>query len=250
MDTFSRTSDCTSYPIASKENAMSKTARGLVLIAPLVGLSLFAPPAGADMGEERPEPRDREVVAALHPIEGTGIEGHGHAEVEFDQEGVIDEYEVVAHGLLADAPHAVHIHFGEEARHECPTLADDTSGDGRLTTSEGAPAYGPVQLSLTTSGDTSPKSVLAIDRFNTAPGGLMHYERDGFFETAEGVAEAIADGEGVVVVHGVDYNGNGMYDFSAGKSDLDATLPAEATNPAMCGVLENDHEDDHDHEND
>jgi hypothetical protein len=36
----------------------------------------------------------------------------------------------------------------------------------------------------------------------------------------------------------VDYNGNGMYDFkSAGKSDLDPNLPAEATDPATCGVL-------------
>ena len=217
---------------------MSKTARGLVLIAPLVGLSLFASPAGADMGEDRPDPREREVVAHLKPIEGTGIKGNGHAEVEFDQKGVIDEYEVVARGLLADAPHAVHIHFGADARHECPTLKDDTNKDGKLTTLEGAPAYGPVQLSLTLTGDTSPKSVLAVDRFSTAPGGLIHYERDGMFATAKGVAEAVADGQGVIVVHGVDYNGNGKYDDSAGMSDLNKDLPAEATNPAMCGVLE------------
>jgi len=38
-------------------------------------------------------------------------------------------------------------------------------------------------------------------------------------------------------VHGVDYNGNGKYDFSQGKSDLDPSLPAEATDPALCGVL-------------
>ena len=220
---------------------MSKTARGLVLIAPLVGLSLFAPPAGADMGEDRPDPREREVVAALHPIEGTGIKGHGHAEVEFDQNGVIDEFEVVARGLLAGAPHAVHIHFGEEARHECPTLDDDEDDNGILSTSEGNPAYGPIVLSLTTMGDTSPESALAVDRFSTAPGGLIHYERDGEFETAEGVAEEVADGKGVVVVHGVDYNDNGKYDFeAAGKSELDMSLPAEATNPAMCGVLEDD----------
>ena len=219
---------------------MSKTARGLVMLVPLVGLTLFAPPAGADSGEKRPEPREREVVADLDPIPGSGVHGDGHAEVEFDQKGVIDEFEVVAHGLLADAPHAVHIHFGEDARHECPTLDDDTNGDGRLTTVEGVPAYGPVQLSLTTSGDTSPASVLAITRYDTATDGTMHYERDGVFKTAEGVAEGVADGKGVVVVHGVDYNGNGKYDGEAGMSELDPTLPAEATNTAMCGVLEDD----------
>jgi hypothetical protein len=218
---------------------MSKTARSLALIVPLVGLTLFAPPAGASNGEDRPEPRDREVVADLDPIEGNGVRGDGHAEVEFDQDGVIDEFEVVAHGLLADQPHAVHIHFGEQARHECPTLEDDTSGDGHLTTTEGAPAYGPVVLSLTTSGDTSPASVLAIDRFDTATDGTIHYERDGSFQTAEGVAQEIADGEGVVVIHGVDYNKNGTYDGEA-VSDLNPALPAEATDPAMCGVLEND----------
>jgi hypothetical protein len=42
----------------------------------------------------------------------------------------------------------------------------------------------------------------------------------------------------VVVIHGVDYNGNGTYDFdSAGASELDPMLPAEATDPATCGVL-------------
>ena len=52
------------------------------------------------------------------------------------------------------------------------------------------------------------------------------------------VARAIRHGKGVIVIHGVDYNGNGKYDFaSAGKSDLDPSLPAEATDPALCGVL-------------
>ena len=38
-----------------------------------------------------------------------------------------------------------------------------------------------------------------------------------------------------------DANGNGSYDFDgAGASELDAGLPAEATDPAVCGVLEVD----------
>ena len=52
------------------------------------------------------------------------------------------------------------------------------------------------------------------------------------------MARAIRRGEAVVVIHGVDYNDNGTYDFdSAGKSDLDPKLPEEATAPATCGVL-------------
>ncbi len=215
---------------------MSRTARALALVTPLVGLTLFAPPAGADSHND-PSQHGHEVLAQLEPIPGSGVHGSGHAEVEFDGDGRIDEFELAAHGLLADSPHAAHVHFGEQARHECPTLMDDTSGDGRLTTTEGAPAYGPVMLSLTTEGDTSPESVLAIDRYDTATEGTLNYERDGLFEAADGVAEAIADGKGVVVIHGVDYNGSGAYDGEA-MSDLNPALPAEATDPPMCGGLE------------
>lgn len=50
------------------------------------------------------------------------------------------------------------------------------------------------------------------------------------------LATAIAAGESVVVVHGVDHNDSGKYDGDV-ESDLDPTLPTEATDPAICGVL-------------
>ena len=91
-------------------------------------------------------------------------------------------------------------------------------------------------MSLTTEGPTGPGSVLAVDRYPTAPGGHVDYARS--TRTTEAVARGIRRGKAVVVVHGVDYNDNGEYDFSsAGASDLDPSLPAEATDPAACGVL-------------
>ena len=225
---------------------MSKTVRALALFAPVMGLALAASPASA--GSQDYE--KGEVVAHLAPIPGSEVEGGGHAEVEFASDGQIDEFELVAHGLLADAPHAAHIHFGEEARHECPTLEDDTDDNGRLNTTEGAPAYGPVQVSLTTEGDTSAASVLAIERFDTATNGTSDYEREKRPEADAKVVEAIAAGAGAVVVHGVDYNDNGMYDFEAGVSDLDESLPTEATDPALCGVLEQQDDEGSDHGHD
>lgn len=127
------------------------------------------------------------------------------------------------------------IHFGADARHECPAAADDTKKDGHLTTTEGGPAYGPVVVSLTKTGDTSPSSALAVDRFDTAPGGNLSYQR-GDITVAPELATAILAGQAVVVIHGVDYNGDGKYDGTA-MSDLDPKLPAEATDPALCGVL-------------
>ena len=150
------------------------------------------------------------------------------------------------HGLKPDnVPHAQHIHFGETARNECPTFRDDTNNDFRLNTVEGQPAYGPIRVSLTTSGDTSPASGLAVDRMPVARDlGSTHslmnaidYSRSGI-STQSDVRAGIRDGEAVYVIHGIDYNKNGRYDFNgAGKSELDPALPAEATDPAACGVL-------------
>ena len=173
-----------------------------------------------------------ETRAHLNPLNNSGA--RGHAEVDARHRHL--DVDVDVHNVLADAPHAMHIHFGATARHECPTVADDANGDFRLTTLEGAPAYGPVRVSFTKNGPTGPGSVLAVDRFPTAPQGEIHYDRG--VSTKSKVARAIRQGEAVVVVHGVDYNDNGEYDFnSAGKSDLDPALPAEATDPAACGVL-------------
>ncbi len=175
------------------------------------------------------------VNANLSPIEGSEVDGSGTAMVTVNGNKIT--VTMAAMGLLADQPHAAHIHFGADARHECPTLGDDEDGNGRLNTTEGAPAYGPVVVSLTKTGDTSPDSTLAVDRFDTAEGGEISYER-GSIKVSSDVANAIADGEAVVVIHGVDHNDNGKYDGKE-KSDLDDSLPAEATDPALCGALTN-----------
>jgi hypothetical protein len=51
-------------------------------------------------------------------------------------------------------------------------------------------------------------------------------------------ADLVRHGNAVIVVHGIDYNENDVYDLGAlGVSDLDKTLPGEATAPALCGPL-------------
>ena len=176
---------------------------------------------------------DGNANANLAPIALNGVNGSGTAMVQV--KGTTISVTMAASGLLAGSPHAAHIHFGADARHECPAAADDTNKDGHLNTTEGGPAYGPVVVSLTKTGDTSPASVLAIDRFDTAAGGKIAYQR-GSITVAPEVAQAIVDGKAVVVIHGVDYNNNGKYDGTV-MSDLDPKLPTEATDPALCGVL-------------
>ncbi|RKT79457.1 hypothetical protein DFJ68_2929 [Terracoccus luteus] len=173
------------------------------------------------------------VSANLKPVVENGVKGSGTAMVEVD--GTTITVTMAAMGLLPDAPHAAHIHFAAAARHECPAVTDDKSGDGTINTTEGGPAYGDIVVSLTKTGDTSPASGLAVDRFDTAPGGKISYER-GSIKVSQGVADAITKGQSVVVIHGVDHNHDGKYDGDT-KSDLDPSLPTEATDPALCGAL-------------
>lgn len=179
------------------------------------------------------EARDAtETFGRLTALNNSGVEGSAEALV-FGRKVTVD---VDARKLVKGVPHAQHIHFGAQARHECPGAFDDKNGDNQLTTTDGAPAYGPIRISLTTSGNTGPKSGLAVARFPTAPRGTINYNR--VTKTSKGVARAIRRGEAVYVLHGVDYNGNGTYDFKGnGKSELDKSLPGEATDPAACTVL-------------
>jgi len=176
---------------------------------------------------------DGNATANLQPVALSGVNGSGTASVSVT--GSTISVMFAASGLLAGSPHAAHIHFGADARHECPTAADDAKKDGHINTTDGAPAYGPVVVSLTKTGDTSPASTLAIDRFDTAKGGKISYER-GSIKVSQTVADAVSAGKAVVVIHGVDYNKDGKYSGAA-KSDLDPKLPTEATDPALCGAL-------------
>ena len=224
----------------------SKLVLGGAAAAVLAAVSMGAGPVLAQNGKAT----DKSVTltAVLTELNGSGASGTATATVKNQK---IEHIEVHATGLTPDAPHAQHIHYGNDALNECPTLALDTNWDGRLNTLEGVPAYGPVVVSLNTTGDTTPASFLDVTRFPVSDNGSYDYSRDnikftrvagtgysGGGGTAKQIADSVREGEGVLVIHGVDYNGNGTYDFGAGASELDSSLPAEATDPAACGVLE------------
>jgi Cu/Zn superoxide dismutase len=169
---------------------------------------------------------DGSYQADLVALNQSGVSGTGMVTLQGDSATVMVE----ATGLLAGAPHAQHFHIG--AQGECPTDADDENGDGFVSVTEGAPYYGAIGASLTTSGDTSPESGLAIDRFPAD--GSISYSRT--FDVSKEVQASFAAGTAVLVLHGVDQNGSGTYDGDV-MSDLDPSLPMEATAPAACAPL-------------
>ncbi|MBT2594547.1 hypothetical protein [Arthrobacter sp. ISL-72] len=227
----------------------SKLALGGAAAAVLAVVSMGAGPVLAQNGKAT----DKTVTltAVLTELNGSGASGTATAVVKNQK---IEHIEVHATGLTPDAPHAQHIHYGNDALNECPTLALDADLDGGLNTVEGIPAYGPVVVSLNTTGDTTPASFLDVARFPVSHDGIFNYSRDnieftdvagtgypgaGGLGTAKQIADSIREGEGVLVIHGLDYDGNGTYNVSnpEGASELNPNLPAEATDPAVCGVL-------------
>ena len=236
--------------VEPKERIMQgsrKILLGTSVLAMVTAVSLGAGTASAQ-SSVRGDSRTVTLHAQLHELNNSGASGTASAVVRNQK---IRHIEVHAKGLSPNAPHAQHIHYGQQALNECPTLAQDVNHDGRLTTAEGLPAYGPIVVSLTTKGGTTPASALDVTRFPVSQNGSYDYSRNnlkftrvagtghsGGAGTAKQIADAVRAGEGIVVIHGVDYNHNGMYDFSAGASELDPKLPAEATDPALCGVLE------------
>ncbi len=203
---------------------MSKKLGLVLLLAVAASLSL------ASVAFAQGTTAQRYFKADLNPLNRSGAEGTAIIK----KEGRQLTTRIYSTDMAPKLPHAQHIHGFKKALSECPTMAD-AGRDKVLTTTEGLPAYGPIQVSLTTKGDTSPNSALAVDRFPVANAkGSVNYERT--ISVPSNVAKNL--GEKVIVQHGVDLNNNGRYDFkAAGKSELDPSLPQEATAPATCAVI-------------
>ena len=172
--------------------------------------------------------RTRVYRAKMNSLNGSGATGVAKLRLQGDQLDI----RIDARGLLPNSVHAQHIHGVGNS--ECPPPSA-AGPDGILTTADGLPFYGPIAVSLTNSGDTSPAAGLAIPIMPVADAnGEIHYRR-----TITLPADVAADlGSFQIVQHGIDVNDNGVYDFGAGPSELDPALPQEATAPADCGTID------------
>ena len=191
---------------------------------------------GNAKADQKPAPAGRRSAGALTPVPTNRVTGNGKAVIHLD--GNIATVEVDSNKLV-DQSHALHIHAG--ARGQCPSKRAARVHNGHLSiaTTAGVPFYGHPVTALTTRGNTDPapnKSLLAFNRF--PKGATFHYERK--IDVGPVVASYIRKDNAVIVVHGIDYNHNGIYDGTLDRSDLDRSLPGESTAPALCGALVQD----------
>ncbi|MBB5790362.1 hypothetical protein [Jiangella mangrovi] len=181
------------------------------------------------------EPGDYSITLGALNDSGAG----GSAVITLAENGDLT-VNIEATGLVPNQPHAQHIHGASDRQQDfvCPTGDADADGDGIVSTAEGLPSYGDIFISLTTEGDSSPDSGLAVDRMPVADadGNVAYTRTFTADELPDGTAAAVRNLH--VVQHGIDVNGNGEYDAEAGPSELDPALPQEATAPASCGMIE------------
>jgi Protein kinase domain len=171
--------------------------------------------------------------AALAEVPTNHVTGSGEATVHLD--GDRAAITVTTDGLDngAELVHLMHIHAGGKG--ECPPASAARPHNNHLaiSTTDGINYYGPPVQALTTHGDTSVASILAFPRFLS--GGNLHYTRTIVLPAS--VAAAIRDDDAVIVVHGTDYDGTGIYSGVLDASELSKSVPATATAPALCGRL-------------
>ena len=199
-------------------------ARHLVIVG-LLGVAAVVMTAAALAGS------GTHYQAGLSPITHDPVADHHSSATgtaSLDVQGT--QAHVVLHirGLTPNLPHAMHIHGDLAAQNECPGPHADVSGDGLISLEEGAPFYGPIDTSFTTSGDTSPASGLALERFPVADSnGRIDYDRT--FTIPQNVIDRL--GSLHIVVHGLALDGN-----SEGPVGGYDTL-FEAVLPVACGAI-------------
>lgn len=198
-------------------------------LAPLTAASLAL--AVAPMGTAAAQGADGSYQTTLNAINGSGGSGSAMVTVDGDQATVKLNWSGLAQTFDGNPyPHVQHIHIG--GRGECPDPSADQNGDGIVDTPEGQPAYGEIGTTLSTKGDTGPGAGTNI---KVAPSGSStNYSRT--FTLNQETRDALANGTGVIVVHGL--NPADLSDEAANaKSSLVPELPLAATAPALCGAL-------------
>ena len=202
---------------------MNKTLRFLAVPTLALGaLALSGGPASA---------ADHTYQSTLSQINGSSASGTITVDVTGNQAHAVLKVSGLAPTFNnAPYPHVQHIHGG--AQGTCPAPSADKDGDGVVSTTEGAPSYGGIVTTLSTSGDTSPAAGLDLK----LAGQGASYTVDRTFDLNAETKAALEAGTAVVVVHGLDpatLSPAGQ----AAKSDLVPSLPLAATSPALCGTL-------------
>lgn len=217
---------------------------GVALLPALAAPALASERSGEDRHAQTYQARLDPVPH--HPRADSGSDVHGSAEL-VRVDGKL-KVEVEAYGLSPLLPHLMHIHGDLQAENECPGPKFRAGGVSNrlIETADGLPAYGPIQVTFSTEGDTSPEAGLNLA---TAPvadkHGNLSYQRV-LLDVPKNLLDDLDDLH--IVIHGEDLDDDGKYDP---KPITALEVPLEAELPVACGELrEARHHSDDGHRHD
>lgn len=206
-----------------------------VAVAAATGLALTAVSATGSRSADSADPE--RYRAALTPVPHDRAADGGSvatARAKLTLHGNTLSVKLKARGLSPDLPHAAHIHGKDHPEvATCPGADRRVGGvsDSLIETADGLADYGPILVSFTTSGDTSPASGLALARMPIAQdNGKFTFERD--IPVPSEVADHLDEKH--IVIHGHDIDGDGAYNPGP-ITALGAPLEAEL--PVACGEI-------------
>lgn len=216
-----------------RHHTTRRIAAAAALAVPLVIAAGTAPAAAHGV--------DGPVTVRLDPLKGSNASGTATLTPTDDGNLKISVHNT---GMVPGMPHAQHLHGDTSGKHfTCPGDGADKDGDGFISVEEGLPMYGNIHVSLTTKGDTSMDSALAVDRMPVADAdGNLDYERTiKGSQLPDGTLENLTHLH--IVQHGIDANDNAKYDLDGlgestfAKSAGAKGIPEEATDGATCGMI-------------
>lgn len=201
------------------------------ITAVLLPVSAYAASGGSFAANLQPIPHSAAADG------GSNVTGHASLRLT----GRMLTVDLAASGLTPMEPHAMHIHGLLDRVNECPTISADVNTgdpisstptpitgtpDGLISLAEGNPFYGPIDVSFTTSGDTTAASGLALERFASADAtGNLSYHRT--IALPKDIAKNLTNLH--IVLHGADLPAD------ADSSSLSNLF--EATLPVACGSI-------------
>lgn len=170
----------------------------------------------------------------LNPVQDSSIpnsQATGWTKITVLPNGNV-KVQVEASGLAPNLPHLMHLH---DVLGSSPSDCPAGTPDDVVTVLDGLPAYGDIQLGLQTQVADADGTITYSAQF-PADTPLRADKSQNLLSIA---------GSAQVVVHGIDFDGNGAYainsanPFSSQESSIAPGAPLELTAPVLCGGVNN-----------
>lgn len=196
-----------------KKFSQRPKAVAITMLAGIMGFGSLGFPLAANAMASTNNMSAQTYVSHLHALNSSQVTG----KARFVERGRELTATINATGLQPGV-HPIHIHGKDQAKAECPTMSNDTNGDGFLSVIEGAPAYGLIKLNLTspqTAFGKPPTPVLFYPFAGTAnnsnfpvvgSNGKLHFKGSYMFDNSVDAQAAFQSltplGNQAVVIHG------------------------------------------------